>query len=114
MARRIGLSLLFGLVLVAAGSGVRSWLGGSRPAAVTGADVTYICLETGETFEGPVQSVPALNPETGRNTLVPAVYSTAKKAWLPAPPEEALRRHRRLMSQADGQSPLEHAAPEEN
>ena len=113
MARLIGLSLLFGAALVMAGWGMWSWVAHWRPAPVTGHDVTYICLETREVIEGPVQAVPALNPSTGRRTLVPAVYSNRTKEWVPAPSEEVLRKNRQSLSQEDGNSPLAFAPPED-
>ncbi len=113
MARLIGLRVLFGTALVMVGWGVYSWMASRPPAPVTGNDVTYICLETREVIEGPVQSVPALNPSTGRMTLVRAVYSNRTKAWVPAPSEEMLRKNRRSLSQEDGTSPLAFAPPED-
>ncbi len=111
--RTISLSLLFGVALALTGWAGWRWLGGSRPAPVTGLEVTYICLESREVFTGPVQEVPAVNPETGRKTLVPAVYSTRTKEWVPAPPEEVLRKNRRSLAQADGASPLVFAPAED-
>ena len=113
MARLIGLRLLFGTALLMAGWWVYSWMADRRPASVTGNDVTYICLETREVIEGPVQAVPALNPNTGRRTLVPAVYSNRTKEWVPAPSEEVLRKNREMLSQEDGNSPLVFAPPED-
>ena len=105
--------LLFGTALALAGWGAVSWIAGRPPAPITGNDVTYICLETKEVIEGPVQAVPALNPATGRRTLVPAVYSNSTKNWVPAPPEVVVRKNRQSMSQEDGKSPLAFAPPEE-
>jgi hypothetical protein len=111
--RRIALSLLFGTALVLTGWFGWRWAGLSRPAPVTGLEVTYVCLETREVFTGPVQDIPALNPETGRKTLVPALYSTRTKEWVPAPSEEVLRRNRQSLAGADGASPLAFAPPED-
>jgi hypothetical protein len=113
MARSIGLCLLFGTALAMAGWGAYSWVAGRRPAPVTGNEVTYICLETHAVMEGPVQELPALNPDTGRRTLVPAVYSNRTKAWVPAPPEEVLRKNRQMLIQEDGASPLAFAPPDD-
>jgi hypothetical protein len=113
MARLIGLRLLFGTALALAAWWVYSWVADRRPAPVTGNDVTYICLETREVIEGPVQDVPAINPSTGRRTLVPAIYSNRTKEWVPAPSEEVLRKNRQMLSQEDGSSPLAFAAPED-
>ena len=53
--------------------------GRQTSASVTGNDVTYICLETREVIEGPVQAVPALNPSTGRRTWCERSIRTARK-----------------------------------
>ncbi len=111
--RTIGLSLLFAIAVTLTGWAGWRWMGKSRPPPVTGLEVTYVCLETREVFTGPVQEVPAVNPETGRKTLVPAVYSTKTNEWVPAPSEEFLRKNRRSLAQADGASPLTFAPVEE-
>lgn len=106
MARTIGFCLLIGGAAVLGAWRASSWMGGSRPPPVTGNEVTYICLETREVIDGPVQDVPAVNPRTGRRTLVRAVYSTRTNEWVPVPSEDALRNNRRLLSQTDESSPL--------
>ena len=113
MARSIGLSVLFAVALITAGWPLYSWVAGRPPAPVTGNDVTYICLETREVIEGPVQPVPALNPNTGRRTLVRAIYSNTTKEWVPAPSEEVLRRNVQALAQDDGTAPLAFEPPEE-
>jgi hypothetical protein len=55
--------------------------GGARPA-----EITYLCRETGETLKAPRQQTPAVNPQTGRKTLVQALYCTSCQAWHAAPP----------------------------
>jgi len=113
MTRTLCLSVLFGAALLTAGWGICSWIAGRPPAPVTGNDVTYICLETKEVIEGPLEPVPAVNPATGRRTLVLAVYSNTSKEWVPAPSEEVLRKNRQMLAQDDGTAPLSFAPPEE-
>lgn len=113
MARTIGLSLLFGTAVVLSGWGAYSWLARSGPPPVTGNEVTYVCLETREVIDGPAQDVPAINPKTGRRTLVRAVFSTRTNEWVPIPSEDVLRNNRHLLSRTDGTSPLAFAPPEE-
>jgi hypothetical protein len=113
MPQKIGLTLLFGTAVVLAAWAAHSWLGRSGPRPVTGNEVTYVCLETRDVFDGPVQDIPAINPATGRRTLVRAVYSTRTNEWVPIASEEVLRQNRRLLSQTDGSSPLVFAPPEE-
>lgn len=113
MPRKIGFGLLFGTaVLLAAWAAGRAfdW---SRPRPVVDFEVAYLCLETQELVYGPVQPVPALNPATGRRTLVRAVYSARDDKWVAAPPEEVLRRQQRMLSGEEQESPLLFAPAEE-
>ena len=48
--------------------------------------VTYYCLETHKTVElEPQEEIPAVNPATGRRTLVPAYRDPKTKKWRPIP-----------------------------
>lgn len=114
MLHKTGLGLLFCLAAVLALWAGSHWLDRSRPRAVSGAEVAYICLETHEVVHGPVQSVPAPNPKTGRNTLVRAVYSVRESAWVASPPEEVLRRQQRSLAGEEDGAALLFAAPEED
>ena len=49
-------------------------------------DVTYICTESKQISKGPWRPTPALNPATGRATLVIAFYCPECKGWKPGPP----------------------------
>ncbi len=51
-------------------------------------DVTYLCTETGEVTRGEWQPMPAVNPKTGRRTLVQGLYCSQCQSWYPAPPAE--------------------------
>ncbi len=104
MAKKIGLGLLLGLTVWLAGRTVSRWYAG-QSAHETHAEVTYICLETKAVVRGAAQPEPALNPHTGRRTLVRAVYSAASQAWVAAPPEEALRKHRQRFLATDRAAP---------
>lgn len=107
----VGVLVATALLLV--GSSLYSWLAGKPPGPDAGYDVTYICLETKEVIEGPVQPVPALNPKTGRRTLVRAVYSNQTQEWIPMPADDVLRRNRQALARDDGKSPLSFEPPEE-
>ena len=48
--------------------------------------ITYICTETNEITKGPWQQTPAVNPVSGKRTLMVAFYCQECKAWLPGPP----------------------------
>ncbi|MGQ0636010.1 MAG: hypothetical protein ACT4QC_15475 [Planctomycetaceae bacterium] len=49
-------------------------------------EITYICRETKKLSRGPRQPTPAINPKTGRATLVQALYCPTCRKWYPAPP----------------------------
>lgn len=51
-------------------------------------DITYICTETHAVTRGEWEPMPALNPKTGRKTLVQALYCEKCSKWYPAPPPE--------------------------
>ena len=54
------------------------------------ADVVYICKETNAVMAGPLGALPALNPRTGRRTLVRALYCSQCLGWYPIPSPEML------------------------
>jgi len=62
--------------------------------------VRYFCRESGATFDLPLAAGPLDNPETGRPTLVPAVYDARRKRWKPGPPLEVMYRMGLLQQQA--------------
>lgn len=113
MPQKIGLSLLFGIAALLAVWAVGRAFDWSRPRPVVDFEVAYVCLETQELVYGPVQPVPALNPTTGRRTLVRAVYSAHDDKWVAAPPEEVLRRQQQMLSGEAEESPLLFAPAEE-
>ncbi|MBS0260938.1 MAG: hypothetical protein JSS02_03195 [Planctomycetes bacterium] len=113
MSRSLAVSLGLVVALVAMAGATYVWLSDRRPPPVTGHDVTYICLETHEVLDGPVQPVPAINPHTGRRTLVRAIYSNRTQEWIPAPSEEVLRRNRQALSENSADAPLAFEAPDE-
>lgn len=66
------------------------------PRRVTAEDsrrMVYVCQETGALTVGPPQPTPAVNPETGRATLVSALYCPKCERWRAAPPLELLQRN---------------------
>lgn len=113
MGRTIGLSLLFGAALLLAGWAGYSIFARSGPAPEMDNEVTYICLETHEVVDGPMQDVPAVNPKTGKRTLVRAVYSNRENGWVPIPSDDVLRKNRKMLSQGDGNAPLSFTPKEE-
>ncbi len=77
-----GLLLLFS---VAAFSGCG---GGDESAAQAAALVTYLDRETGQTVEAAAQPTPAVNPATGKATLLRAGWCEQCGKWYPIPPEQ--------------------------
>jgi hypothetical protein len=74
--------LLSGWFFVARNAAPQSALGANE------LDVTYICRESGDLFRLPRATGSALHPQTGRATLVAALYCSQCKKWQPAPPAE--------------------------
>jgi hypothetical protein len=75
----------------------------SRPPAVLAEDIPvihYVCQETGDVFELPLTGERLDHPETGRPTLVPAVYDARRKKWRPGPPLEVMHRQGLFQQQA--------------
>ena len=63
-----------------------SGCGGETPAAGETENVVYLCRETKKIVRAPLQPTPAVNPATGRKTLVRALYCTKCKKWHAVPP----------------------------
>jgi hypothetical protein len=59
----------------------------SQASATTPVPVVYVCTETKEIITAPLQKVPAVNPKTGRSTLVRGVYCAECGRWYAAPPD---------------------------
>ncbi|MEX1098675.1 MAG: hypothetical protein WED34_21690 [Planctomycetales bacterium] len=47
--------------------------------------VTYVCTETRAVVQAEAQPTPALNPATGRRTLVRGMYCAECREWYPVP-----------------------------
>ena len=55
-----------------------------KPPAVDNDDeivIHYICKESGKVFELPLAGECFEHPETGRQTLVPAIYDRRRSKW---------------------------------
>lgn len=89
--------LLAGLLVAAAGAvwAWALWPEGPPPAirveaaAAPADEIHYFCRETKQVTRGPRVPTPAVNPKTGRATLVQALFCKDCCRWLPAPPAEA-------------------------
>lgn len=82
--------LLSYVALFLSGSGCRF---GEAEGAASGKRMTYICTETKEVMTAAPQPTPAVNPKTGRRTLVAALYCSRCRKWYPAPPLDVLQRN---------------------
>jgi hypothetical protein len=68
---------------------------GRRPPAVAAHEamaIPYICQESGDVFRLPLSETVQVNPETGKPTLVPAVYDEKRRKWKPGPPLEVMHK----------------------
>jgi hypothetical protein len=80
--------LMGGLAVIAVLVGVIFWLTPRNGAAQSSTIVTYVCSETGKVIAAPAQQEPAVNPETGRRTLLRGVYCAQCAKWYRAPSPE--------------------------
>ena len=56
--------------------------------------MVYIDTATDLPFASNIsRETPAIHPDTGKRTLVPALYCATCRKWYPAPPLEALQRN---------------------
>lgn len=72
-----------------------------RPPDVNEEEITeirYVCRESGEVFSRRATAAVLPHPETGKPTLVPAVYDVRRKQWKPGPPPEVMHRKGLLRS----------------
>ncbi len=84
----IGVSLA---VLIGASCFVLSLFGrgeGNSSSSAAENTVAYLCSETGRLIVAPLGPTPALNPATGRRTLVRAMYCAECAKWYAAPPSD--------------------------
>lgn len=61
---------------------------GGESAADEQPKVVYVCEESKQLVEAPQQPTPAEHPETGKATLLRALYCEACKKWHVVPPSE--------------------------
>jgi hypothetical protein len=79
------------LGVLAAGYGGVRWYKRAAPLEAGPApatEITYFCRETKALSRGPRAPTPAVNPKTGRATLVQALYCPRCRKWGPGPPAE--------------------------
>ena len=55
--------------------------------------IVYVCTETGAVSTGRPEELPALNPATGRKTLMPGLYCAKCRKWHPAAPFDVAQRN---------------------
>ena len=74
-------------------------------------EITFVCLETGTLSQGPRVATPAINPATGRATLVQALYCPECRRWRPTPPAAIRERMPLGPTCVDHKVPLLESAP---
>jgi predicted Zn-ribbon and HTH transcriptional regulator len=68
--------------------------GGEGTDSSTVKEVVYVDQESRQMVVMPhVEDAPAVNPATGRRTLMPGLYCPQCQDWHPTPPLEALQRN---------------------
>jgi hypothetical protein len=77
-------TLLLGLALFLV---LPNW--GSAPEASENGDTVYLCSETQELIRTTLQTTPAVHPQTGRATLLRALYCDQCRRWHAVPPPDA-------------------------
>lgn len=77
-------SVGIGLLLLCSGCSPNASVAESAPPAAD--EVMYFCRETKKFVRAPRQPSPAVNPATGRKTLMMALYCPECRAWQAAPP----------------------------
>ena len=87
-------------------------LGCSSEEPVPAAEEMFVGTESLEVFRIPAQPVPAINPKTGRATLVQGLYCPECDKWYPAPPLEAVGGNAGAIRCPVHESALSHSGPE--
>jgi len=90
-----------------------SLIGCAAEPTETGPSVVYVCAETQEAFVGPPQAAPVTHPDTGRKTLVPAIYNPEADRWQPMPPLDLLEGNPGAAVAKDADHPLTLDGPQE-
>ena len=84
---------LHGLPLLAPICILLSGCGSETEALSESGKMVFVDTETMNPMVLPTtDSVPAVNPETGRRTLMPGLFCSDCMAWYPAPPVEQVNR----------------------
>lgn len=84
------------LLVVACLTVPRIWSGPSRAAALNAErTMVFVCRESGVVYTGIPQAVPAVNPATGEETLMPGWYCPRCNKWYAGPDLETAQRSRR-------------------
>ena len=64
---------------------------GCNSTAQSSENVTYVCTESGKVVVAPAQPQPAVNPETGKKTLLRGVYCPQCSKWYATPSPDHAR-----------------------
>lgn len=74
-------------------------------------EIVYVCTETGKIVRGPAQATPAVNPDTGKKTLMPGLYCKTCDKWYPSPPLDVAQRNPTSRLCPKHRTPLEADGP---
>lgn len=85
---------------------------GANGDAKDGATMVFVCTETGKVITAPPGETPALNPDTGRKTLMPGLYCAQCRKWYPSAPLEVAQRNPASRLCPKHRTPMETKGPE--
>lgn len=97
---------IFTILGVVAGAAVSVPLLRAERETHEAADIVYVCRETGDVMKAPAGPTPALNPKTGKRTLVRGLYCSKCGEWKPSPPSSAFQSNPRHLRCAKDGTPL--------
>ncbi|MCC7421834.1 MAG: hypothetical protein IT428_16265 [Planctomycetaceae bacterium] len=73
--------------------------------------MVYVDTETGKVVQAPPEPTPAVNPDTGKKTLMPGLYCSRCKKWYPSAPLEVAQRNPSSRMCPKHRTPMETKGP---
>lgn len=89
MARQNSLPITLAILLATAFAGCG---GGAAPPDPNANKMVYVDTETRQAYVGNRIDTPAINPQTGKSTLMPGLYCPNCKTWHAVPPLDQINR----------------------
>lgn len=73
--------------------------------------MVYVDTETGKVVQAPPEPTPAVNPDTGKRTLMPGLYCAQCKKWYASAPLEVAQRNPSSRMCPKHRTPMETKGP---